>query len=57
MNHTISLEYKQGQISVIVDDKPAGRVRDNTFANGLVGLGVFGNGEAVYRDLMVEELR
>ena len=61
----IGVEDKGGEIALLVDDHEVGvregssltaiwRVRETTFRDGLMGFGVFGDGRAVYRDLVVE---
>jgi hypothetical protein len=52
--HTISVEYKQGRIRALVDEKQVAAVQDNTFPGGLIGFGLFGDGRAVFRDLLVQ---
>lgn len=54
--HTIAVEDKHGRIAVFVDDKPVATASDNSFASGLVGLGLFGRGNAIFRDLMVQDV-
>jgi hypothetical protein len=62
--HKIGVEDKGGEIALFVDDHEVGlqekdstvirRARDSTFGDGLMGFGVFGDGRAMYRDLIVE---
>jgi hypothetical protein len=63
--HKIAVEYTRGEIALFVDDQEVGmpggnsaatirRVRETTFGAGLTGFGVFGDGRALYRDLIVE---
>jgi Ca-activated chloride channel family protein len=63
--HKIRVEYTRGEIALFVDDHEVGlpegssltairRVTDTTFEDGLMGFGVFGDGRALYRDLVVE---
>jgi Ca-activated chloride channel family protein len=52
----VSVEYQRGKIGVQVDDQPVASVQDATYANGLIGLALFGHGRAVFHDLIVEEL-
>ncbi|MFB3062412.1 MAG: hypothetical protein ACE10C_13700, partial [Candidatus Binatia bacterium] len=52
----IMVESDQGLIQVAVDGQLQGKFRDDTFTDGLVGLAVFGNSRAVFRDLVVEGL-
>ncbi len=54
--HKISVEYKDGQIKVMVDDHQAAGIRDNRLPSGLTGLAVFGDGDAVFHDLTVQDL-
>jgi len=54
--HKITVESDQGLIQVAVDGQLLGKFRDDTFTDGLVGFGVFGNSRAVFRDLVVEGL-
>jgi hypothetical protein len=42
---------------VIVDDRQVGNVRDDRFPSGMLGLAVYGRGDAVFDDLLVETLR
>ena len=55
--HKISVEYKAGQITVWVDDRQAGSIHDDRLPSGLAGMAVFGNGDAIFHDLMVQDLR
>jgi Ca-activated chloride channel family protein len=55
--HQIGVEYTDGRITVIVDDRQVGTVRDDRFPSGMIGLAVFGRGDAVFDDLSVETLR
>lgn len=52
----LTVERSQGQITLLVDDQPVGRVSDTTFPYGLVGFGVFGEGGAIAHDLLVEAI-
>jgi Ca-activated chloride channel family protein len=63
--HKIGVEYTRGEIALFVDDHEVGmsegnsaaairRVREGTFKDGLTGFGVFGDGRALYGDLIVE---
>jgi Ca-activated chloride channel family protein len=54
--HKISVEYRGGQIAVMVDDRQAGSIHDDRLPNGLAGLAVFGKGEAIFHDLLVQDL-
>ncbi len=55
--HKISVEYKGGQIKVMVDDAQAASIHDDRLPTGLVGLAVFGNGDATFHDLVVQDLK
>jgi hypothetical protein len=55
--HQVSIEYRDGLITVSVDGRPEQSARDDTLTSGLVGLGVFGKGDAVFHDLVVQDLR
>jgi Ca-activated chloride channel family protein len=52
----VSVQYQRGKIDVLVDDQRVTSVQDATYPNGLIGLGLFGHGRAVFHDLLVEEL-
>ncbi|HLG95097.1 MAG TPA: VWA domain-containing protein [Bryobacteraceae bacterium] len=54
--HKISVEYQSGQIAVSVDDQRLASVHDDTLPNGLTGLAVFGKGDAIFHDLLVQDL-
>ena len=54
--HRISVQSDRGQITVIVDGQELTHVQDNTFNRGMVGLGLFGDGRAVFHDLTVEDV-
>jgi hypothetical protein len=55
--HKITVEYRDGRITVIVDDREVGSIRNDRLPSGMVGLAVFGRGYAVFDDLLVETLR
>jgi VWFA-related protein len=55
--HTISVEYRDGQITVIVDGRQVASIQDHTLSRGLAGMAVFGEGSAIFRDLTVQDLR
>ena len=55
--HKLSVECGRGQITVLVDDREVGRVKDDTFGAGIVGLALFRDGRAVFHDLTVESLK
>jgi hypothetical protein len=44
-------------IQLYVDDKLVGSVHDDSLKDGIVGMIHFGSGDAVFDDLVVEELR
>ena len=54
--HKISVEYRSGQITVSVDDQRLGTAHDDRLPNGLAGLAVFGKGDAIFRDLVVQDV-
>lgn len=54
--HRISIDDRDGLIMVNVDGQQVGSTRDGRLTSGLVGLDVFGKGEAVFRNLMVQDL-
>ena len=56
--HKLSIERHRGQITVLVDDQQMSpfRVQESDLDHGLIGLGLFGHGRAVFRDLIVESL-
>ena len=55
--HRITVEYRNGRIKVIVDDREVGNVHDDRLPSGMAGLAVFGRGDAVFDDLLVQTLR
>jgi len=55
--HKISVEYKDGQITVMVDDRQAESIHDDGLRFGLTGMAVFGRGDAIFHDLLVQDLR
>jgi hypothetical protein len=62
--HKISVEDEGGVIALFVDDREVGlqekdstlirRMRDSTYSEGLTGFAVFGDGRALYHDLIVD---
>jgi Ca-activated chloride channel homolog len=55
--YKISAEYKDGQITVFVDDSRVASVHDDKLPSGLSGMALFGTGDAIFHDLMVQDLR
>ena len=55
--HKLSVECDRGYITLQVDDRQVGIVRDTTFQYGLVGFGVLGEGHVSVHDLRVEAMR
>jgi hypothetical protein len=55
--HKLSVECERGYITLQVDDRRVGIVRDTTFRYGLVGFGVLGEGHVGVHDLRVEAVR
>jgi hypothetical protein len=53
----ISVECAGDRISLFVDDRQVASVKDENFGNGYVGFALFGNGRAVFRDLLVQTLK
>ncbi len=54
--HAISVEYKSGQIAVLMDEHPVASIHEDRLPSGLLGMGLFGHGNAVFRDLFAQEL-
>jgi len=52
----ISVQCRGAAITISVQDTPVAEFEDDTFKNGLVGMILFGDGRAVFRDLIAEEL-
>jgi len=52
----VSVEYKAGNIVVALDGQRIASAHDGTLPYGMIGLAVFGRGDAVFRDLLVEDL-
>ena len=62
--HKIAAEDKGGEIALFVDDREVGlqeknfttirRAKDTTYGDGLTGFALFGDGSALYHDLIVE---
>lgn len=55
--HKLSVECNRGYITLQVDDRQVGMIRDTTFQYGLVGFGVLGAGYVSVHDLLVEAMR
>ena len=53
-NVRISVEAKGAQLTTLVNDVPLAQVQDRTFADGYVGMALFGTGTTLFRDLVVE---
>ncbi len=53
--HKISVECKNGQITVFVNDSRAASIHDDKLPSGLTGMALFGKGDAVFHDLMVQD--
>jgi len=53
-NVRISVETKGAQLTMLVNDVPVAQVQDDTFADGYVGMALFGAGTTLFRDLAVE---
>jgi Ca-activated chloride channel homolog len=54
--HRITVEYRAGRIKVIVDDREVANVHDDRLPSGMAGLAVFGRGDAVFDDLLLQTL-
>jgi Ca-activated chloride channel family protein len=54
--HKLGVEYKDGDITVLVDDERQATVRDHRLLSGLAGMAVFGTGAATFHDLLAEPL-
>ena len=52
----LSVEYIQGRIRVLVNEREVAAVEDDEYATGYIGLALFGTGSALFRDLVVENL-
>ena len=55
--HKISVEYRNGEITVMVNDRQTASIHDDRLPNGLAGLAVFGNGDVIFHDLLVQNLQ
>jgi hypothetical protein len=53
----LAVEAIGSQITIIVDEKEVKRIQDSSFTQGYVGFVISGAERAVFRDLIVEELR
>jgi Ca-activated chloride channel family protein len=52
----ISVQCRGAAITITVQDTPVAKFEDDEFKNGLVGLILFGDGRAVFRDLLAGEV-
>jgi len=52
----ISVQCRGAAITISVQDTPIAKFEDDEFKNGLVGMILFGDGRAVFRDLIAEEV-
>jgi Ca-activated chloride channel family protein len=53
----ISVQCRGPVITISVQDTPVAKFEEDKFKNGLVGMVLFGEGSAVFRDLLVEEVQ
>jgi hypothetical protein len=53
----ISVECIGDRITLFVDDRKVASLLDESFGNGYVGIALFGNGKAEFRDLLVQSLK
>jgi hypothetical protein len=51
------VECQGDRITLFVNDQEIEKAQDDTFSDGYVGFVLFLNGSAVFRDLLVDELR
>jgi hypothetical protein len=51
----ISVQCRGPVIAILVQDTPVAKFEDTDFKEGLVGMVLFGEGRAVFRDLLAEE--
>ena len=54
---TAEVECNGNRITVRVDGIQAISLTDDSFGDGQIGMAFFGRGHALFRDLLVEELR
>ncbi|HTS47473.1 MAG TPA: VWA domain-containing protein [Bryobacteraceae bacterium] len=54
--HKIGIEYKNGEITVFVNDSRVSSIHDDRLPSGLSGMALFGTGDAIFHDLMVQDL-
>ena len=54
--YKIGIEYKNGEITVFVNDSRVASIHDDRLPTGLAGMAVFGTGDAIFHDLLVEGL-
>jgi Ca-activated chloride channel family protein len=52
----ISVQCRGAAITISVQDTPVAKFEDDEFKSGLMGMILFGEGRAVFRDLIAEEL-
>ena len=52
----ISVQCRGPDITILLQDTPVAKFADNEFREGLVGMILFGEGRAIFRDLVVEEV-
>jgi len=52
----ISVQCRGAAITISIQDSPVAKFEDDAFKNGLVGMILFGDGRAVFRDLIAEEI-
>jgi hypothetical protein len=55
--YKITVEYTHGEITVLVNDSRVARVHNDRLRSGLTGMALFGRGDAVFHDLLVEGFR
>ena len=53
--HKIAIEYKNGEINVFVNDSRVASIHDDKLPSGLTGMAVFGKGDAIFHDLLVQD--
>jgi len=53
-NVRISVEVKGARLTTLLNDVSLAQVQDGTFADGYVGMALFGVGTTLFRDLVVE---
>ena len=50
------IEDKNGQITVFVNDSWVASIHDDKLPSGLTGMALFGEGDAIFHDLLVQDL-